>query len=74
MDLTPEQALQGERLELELADGTAVEVWTPPFAGDGWRLRLAGVTLAAETTSCSCGCAPRKDCASTACGCSTPSN
>ena len=44
MDLTPEQALQGERLELELADGTAVEVWTPPFAGDGWRLRLAGVT------------------------------
>ncbi|WP_254936292.1 MULTISPECIES: DnaJ domain-containing protein [unclassified Cyanobium] len=44
VDLTPEQALQGERLELELADGTAVEVWTPPFAGDGWRLRLAGVT------------------------------
>ena len=44
MELTPEQALQGERLELELADGTAVEVWTPPFAGDGWRLRLAGVT------------------------------
>jgi curved DNA-binding protein len=44
VELTPEQALQGERLELELADGTAVEVWTPPFAGDGWRLRLAGVT------------------------------
>jgi DnaJ-class molecular chaperone len=44
VELTPEQALQGERLELELVDGTAVEVWTPPFAGDGWRLRLAGVT------------------------------
>jgi curved DNA-binding protein len=44
VELTPEQALQGERLELELADGTAVEVWTPPLAGDGWRLRLAGVT------------------------------
>lgn len=44
VELTPEQALQGERVELELADGTAIEVWTPPLAGDGWRLRLAGVT------------------------------
>lgn len=44
VELTPEQALQGERVELELADGTVVEVWTPPLAGDGWRLRLAGVT------------------------------
>ncbi|MDA0717353.1 MAG: DnaJ domain-containing protein [Cyanobacteria bacterium] len=44
VELSPEQALQGERLELELVDGTAVEVWTPPLAGDGWRLRLAGVT------------------------------
>jgi len=41
--LTPEQALSGQRLELELKDGTVVEVWTPPLAGDGWRLRLAGV-------------------------------
>ena len=41
--LTPEQALAGERVELDLADGTTVEVWTPPLAGDGWRLRLAGV-------------------------------
>ncbi len=41
--LTPEQALAGQRLELELGDGTLVEVWTPPLAGDGWRLRLAGV-------------------------------
>ena len=41
--LTPEQALSGQRLELELRDGTVVEVWTHPLAGDGWRLRLAGV-------------------------------
>jgi curved DNA-binding protein len=43
VELTPEQALAGERVELTLADGTVVEVWTPPLAGDGWRLRLAGV-------------------------------
>lgn len=41
--LTPAQALAGSRVELELPDGTAVELWTPPLAGDGWRLRLAGV-------------------------------
>jgi curved DNA-binding protein len=44
VELSPEQALEGEWVELELADGTVVEVWTPPLAGDGWRLRLAGVT------------------------------
>jgi DnaJ-class molecular chaperone len=43
VDLTPEQALAGSQVELELPDGTVVEVWTPPLAGDGWRLRLAGV-------------------------------
>ncbi|MFM9041615.1 MAG: DnaJ domain-containing protein [Vulcanococcus sp.] len=43
VELTPEQALEGVRVELDLPDGTAVEVWTPPMAGDGWRLRLAGV-------------------------------
>lgn len=43
IDLTPQQALEGSRVELELPDGTAVEVWTPPLAGDGWRLRLAGL-------------------------------
>jgi curved DNA-binding protein len=43
VELTPEQALAGERLELDLQDGLLVEVWTPPLAGDGWRLRLAGV-------------------------------
>jgi curved DNA-binding protein len=43
VDLSAEQALAGARVELELPDGTVVEVWTPPLAGDGWRLRLAGV-------------------------------
>ena len=42
--LTPDQALLGTAVELELSDGTVVEVQTPPLAGDGWRLRLAGVT------------------------------
>jgi DnaJ-class molecular chaperone len=43
VDLSPEQALAGTRLELELPGGLAVELFTPPLAGDGWRLRLAGV-------------------------------
>ena len=43
VELTPDQALAGTRLELSLPDGTVVEVWSPPRAGDGWRLRLAGV-------------------------------
>lgn len=43
VSLTPEEALDGARVELELADGLVVEVETPPLAGDGWRLRLAGV-------------------------------
>ncbi len=43
LDLTPDQALLGSQVELELADGTVVEVRTPKMAGDGWRLRLAGV-------------------------------
>jgi curved DNA-binding protein len=41
--LTPEQALEGTFVEVELGDGTTVEVQTPPEAGDGWRLRLEGV-------------------------------
>jgi DnaJ-class molecular chaperone len=43
VELSPDQALEGARVELDLPDGTVVEVWTPPLAGDGWRLRLAGV-------------------------------
>ena len=41
--LTPDQALQGTLMELTLDDGTMIELNTPPFAGDGWRLRLEGV-------------------------------
>ena len=43
IELTPDQALFGTRVELALEDGTLVELDTPPFAGDGWRLRLEGV-------------------------------
>ena len=43
VELTPEQALYGTSVDLELDDGTLVEVDTPPLAGDGWRLRLVGV-------------------------------
>ena len=43
VDLTPEQALQGTTVELDLADGTVIALDTPPQAGDGWRLRLEGV-------------------------------
>ncbi len=45
VDLTPEDALYGTTLELELRDGTIVEFTTPPFAGDGWRLQLKGVVV-----------------------------
>ncbi|WP_320667729.1 DnaJ C-terminal domain-containing protein [Prochlorococcus sp. MIT 1307] len=45
IELSPEEALYGTSVELELIDGTIVEIRTPPFAGDGWRLRLAGVAL-----------------------------
>ena len=43
VNLTPDQALQGTVVELTLDDGTMIELNTPPFAGDGWRLRLEGV-------------------------------
>ena len=43
VELSPDQALHGTLVELELGDGTLVEVKTPPQAGDGWRLRLEGV-------------------------------
>lgn len=43
VDLTPDQALYGTTVELSLADGTLIELQTPPQAGDGWRLRLEGV-------------------------------
>ncbi len=45
VDLTPEEALYGTTLELDLIGGMMVEFTTPPFAGDGWRLRLPGVIV-----------------------------
>ena len=43
IELTPEEALIGASILIELEDKTVVEVDTPPFAGDGWRLRLENV-------------------------------
>ena len=43
IELTPDEALKGASILLELQDETVVEVDTPPFAGDGWRLRLENI-------------------------------
>ena len=43
IELTPEEALNGASILIELEDETVVEVDTPPFAGDGWRLRLENI-------------------------------
>ena len=43
IELTPEEALSGSSILIELEDKTIVEVDTPPFAGDGWRLRLENI-------------------------------
>ena len=43
IELTPEEALRGASILIELEDQTVVEVDTPPFAGDGWRLRLENI-------------------------------
>ncbi len=43
IELTPEEALSGASILIELEDQTIVEVDTPPFAGDGWRLRLENI-------------------------------
>ena len=43
IELTPEEALSGTSILIELEDQTVVEVDTPPFAGDGWRLRLENI-------------------------------
>ncbi len=45
IEITPEQALYGSSVDLELQDGTLVELLTPPFAGDGWRLRIEGAAI-----------------------------
>jgi len=43
IELSPEEALMGTTILIELEDKTIVEVDTPPFAGDGWRLRLENI-------------------------------
>ena len=43
IELTPDEALNGATILIELEDLTVVEVDTPPFAGDGWRLRLENI-------------------------------
>jgi len=43
IELTPNEALNGASILIELEDQTMVEVDTPPFAGDGWRLRLENI-------------------------------
>tara|TARA_Y100001968_G_scaffold307891_1_gene326106 strand:- start:446 stop:1387 length:942 start_codon:yes stop_codon:yes gene_type:complete len=45
VEITPEQALYGTSVDIQLEDGTLVEVLTPPFAGDGWRLRIEGAAM-----------------------------
>ena len=45
IEISPDQALYGSSVEIKLQDGTLVEVITPPFAGDGWRLRIEGAAI-----------------------------
>ncbi len=45
VEITPDQALYGSSVDIQLQDGTLVEVLTPPFAGDGWRLRIQGAAI-----------------------------
>jgi len=45
VEITPEQALYGSSVDIKLQDGTLIEVLTPPFAGDGWRLRIEGAAI-----------------------------
>jgi len=45
VEITPDQALYGSSVEIKLQDGTLIEVITPPFAGDGWRLKIEGAAI-----------------------------
>ena len=45
VEISPDQALYGSSVEIQLQNGTLVEVLTPPFAGDGWRLRIEGAAI-----------------------------
>jgi len=43
IELTPDEALNGASILIELEDETVVEVDTPPIAGEGWRFRLENI-------------------------------
>ena len=43
IELSPDEALSGASILIELEDQTIVEIDTPPYAGDGWRLRLENI-------------------------------
>ncbi|WP_269610301.1 DnaJ domain-containing protein [Prochlorococcus marinus] len=45
VEISPDQALYGTSVDIQLQDGTLVELITPPFAGDGWRLRIEGAAI-----------------------------
>ncbi len=45
VEITPEEALYGSSVDIQLQNGALVEVSTPPFAGDGWRLRIEGAAI-----------------------------
>ena len=51
IELIPDEALSGASILIELEDETVVEVDTPPFAGDGWRLRLENIASCLLYTS-----------------------
>ena len=44
VDLSPDEALHGSTVEIQLSTGPIVEFHTPAYAGDGWRLRLPGLS------------------------------
>ena len=73
VELTPEQALHGTTVELNLEDGTVVELDTllrlEMAGGCGWR----GSPAEDATTFCSCGCKRTMVCASMVCGSTTGS-
>ena len=51
IELTPDEALSGASILIELEDQTVVEVDTPPYAGDRWRLRLEKIARGGKAVS-----------------------
>ncbi|HRD41857.1 MAG TPA: DnaJ domain-containing protein, partial [Prochlorococcaceae cyanobacterium AMR_MDS_5431] len=52
LKLTPDQALYGSYVEVELTNGTTIDIETPPLAGHGWCLRLPQVGPQGEDQFC----------------------